>query len=772
MADRPHYAIMRIGKIRNYKVLEAVDGHNTRKIPAGTVQGAPATIDWVNMSGTLCQRAQEVLQDKGAIWEKGKILAVEFLVTASPDWWANASFEQKTEWMKVQWKYATDKFGEGLLSFTPHLDESTPHVQFVGLPLYSAILKTKGRKPSTPEGIARRAKEEAQAPKVWRLSFHEMFGGHSDRLADLQTEYHGYVAHLGLERGDDTRGLDIRHTTLKEGRRKLQKEERELFRRQREIDAEAARLAEERQALEFYDQQLADGFGKLEAAKQEFHKAQLEHFAQTEEFRVREEAFTEREADLALRMKAHEAAALALENRLVEIEEREAAATTREAEAAQRTAQIETREQELSGKAAQQTAERERLAVESQAARARDAQLDQKEALIAGRERDLQTTTAQIKIFGRVLTGKLAAVWDADVGKPKIDDALLADKERSAMAEPLPVWLTIAMRHAIRIREQRNAIAKRVRRMRQLLAERGMKTKAKEQAAINKTSAADHRIAIAVEKENANNAAAAVAAERERKANAAEASAKAVSANLAQTQSALSAANDDLERVLIRVGEANRKESLALEGAEAAEASRDAAVAATTQTEADLERIKSELLSERAALTAIEVKKVALDIERKTLKRDAELLRSETSDLVVGKSKLQTERDEFARRNAALYRSIVVLDGVITSDWYARVVEDKVEIYPSILPQGQPRVVDLSGAPEWVFKTFKVRQNALDINDKLGPAEQRLQERYAELEKQFPDRLSEFREARQADKAIVDNAFAALAAQTQKGISG
>jgi len=39
-------------------------------------------------------------------------------------------------------------------------------------------------------------------------------------------------------------------------------------------------LAEERQVLEFYDQQLAEGFGKLEAAKQEFDKAQLEHFAQ------------------------------------------------------------------------------------------------------------------------------------------------------------------------------------------------------------------------------------------------------------------------------------------------------------------------------------------------------------------------------------------------------------------------------------------------------------------------------------------------------------
>ncbi|MBA4767387.1 MAG: plasmid recombination protein [Porphyrobacter sp.] len=772
MADRPHYAIMRISKIHNYKVLKAVDGHNTRKIPAGTVDGAPTPIDWVDLPGTMCERAQEVLQDKGAVWEKGKILAVEVLVTASPDWWANASTEQKTEWLKAQWRYANDKFGAGLISFTPHLDESTPHVQFVGLPLYSAIKKTRGAKPRTPEGIERRAKEEAQAPKVWRLSFHEMFGGDRDRLADLQTEYHGYVAHLGLERGQDTRGLKIRHTTLKEYKLRLQKEERELFQRQRELDAEAARLAEEHQALEFYDQQLAEGFGKLEAAKQEFHKAQLEHFAQTEEFRVREEAFKQREADLARRQIVHESSVIGLEIRKAKLEKREAAAATRDAEAAQRTAQIERREQELVGIAAQQEAENERLNAENQAALTRTAQLDQKEASITARERDVQTSIAQIKVFGRVLTGKLDAGWDAAAGKPKIDDALLSEEERPAMAAPLPVWLAIAMRHAIRIREQRNAIAKRVQRMRQALVQRVIKSKSAEQIAINQTSTADDRIAVAVEKENAYRAAAAAAAERERKANAAEALAKAASANLAQTQVALSAANDDLERVRIRVGEATQKEGLALESAEAAEARCAAAVAATTQTEADLERIKSELSSEQAALKAIEADNAALDAERRTLKMDAERLRQEKTELEAEKAELQSDRDDFKQRNNALYQSVALLDTVIKSDHHARVADSRLEIFPSSLPEGEPKIVELRGAPEWVFRMFRLRQKALDTGKALDVAEQRLQDRYLELEKLFPAKAPEFQKARDQDKAIVDAAFAAIAGQSKGGISG
>lgn len=772
MADRPHHAIMRISKIHNYKVLKAVDGHNTRKIPAGTVDGAPTPIDWVDLPGTMCERAQKVLQDKGAVWEKGKILAVEVLVTASPDWWANASPEQKTEWLKAQWRYANDKFGAGLISFTPHLDESTPHVQFVGLPLYSAIKKTRGAKPRTPEGIERRAKEEAQAPKVWRLSFHEMFGGDRDRLADLQTEYHGYVAHLGLERGRDTRRLEIRHTTLKEYKLRLQKEERELFRRQRELDAEAARLAEERQALEFYNQQLAEGFGKLEAAKQEFHKAQLEHFAQTEEFRVREEAFKKREADLARRQTVHESSVIGLENRKAKLEKREAAAATRDAEAAQRMAQIESREQELAGIAAQQEAEKERLNAENQAALTRAAQLNQKEASITARERDVQATAAQIRVFGRILTGKLAASWDAGVGKPKVDYALLSEDERPAMAAPLPVWLAIAMRHAIRIREQRNAIAKRVQRMRQALVQRVINAKSAEQIAINKASTADHRIAVAVEKENAYRAAAAAAAERERKANAAEASAKAASANLARTQVALSAANDDLERVRIRVSEATQKESLALENADAAEARRDAAVAATREKEADLERIKSESSSIQAALKAIEADKVALDAERRALKMDAERLRGERSDLEAEKAKLQSERDDFIRRKAALFQSVRVLEEVLPSERYVRVEGGKVKMFASAEPQGEPSISDLQGAPDWVFMILTVRQKAMDIDKTLGAAEKRLQDRYLDLERIFPERSPEIQKARDQDKAIVDAAFAALAGQSTGGISG
>ncbi|WP_296721262.1 hypothetical protein [Erythrobacter sp.] len=69
MDEKPPYAIIRVKKIHNPEDLDPVEAHNTRTIPAGTVEGAPAPVDWVNMDGCFRERAQQVLLETGATWE-------------------------------------------------------------------------------------------------------------------------------------------------------------------------------------------------------------------------------------------------------------------------------------------------------------------------------------------------------------------------------------------------------------------------------------------------------------------------------------------------------------------------------------------------------------------------------------------------------------------------------------------------------------------------------------------------------------------------------
>ena len=115
--------------------------------------------------------------------------------------------------------------------------------------------KHGARKPKDPEKLRKRLEEEATGKKIWRLSHDAVFGGGPEGLAAHQTAYHKFVAHLGLARGRDTVGLGIKHIPLKRYAELLTKMDRDLRR-------QAEELANERQMLAHYDQQLRDGFEK------------------------------------------------------------------------------------------------------------------------------------------------------------------------------------------------------------------------------------------------------------------------------------------------------------------------------------------------------------------------------------------------------------------------------------------------------------------------------------------------------------------------------
>jgi hypothetical protein len=104
---------------------------------------------------------------------KDAVLAVEYMMTASPEWWKTASTEQRKEFFTESVGWLTDKYGaNNLIAATVHMDEKTPHL--------SAYVV-----PRTSDG---------------RLSAKEYIGNKSKMSADQDT-YAKRVAGLGLERG-------------------------------------------------------------------------------------------------------------------------------------------------------------------------------------------------------------------------------------------------------------------------------------------------------------------------------------------------------------------------------------------------------------------------------------------------------------------------------------------------------------------------------------------------------------------------------------------
>lgn len=115
-------------------------------------------------------RLRELLPEKR---RKDAVLVVEYVMTASPDWWKQASprdqaafFDQAQGWLAA--KYGADR----IITATVHRDETSPHLSAFVVPL-------------TKDG---------------RLSAKEFIGNKAQMQAD-QTAFAAAVRGLGLERG-------------------------------------------------------------------------------------------------------------------------------------------------------------------------------------------------------------------------------------------------------------------------------------------------------------------------------------------------------------------------------------------------------------------------------------------------------------------------------------------------------------------------------------------------------------------------------------------
>ncbi len=133
------------------------------------------------------------IKDHGVKTRKNSVQAFEVLLSASPDYfrpdapevpgtWDAARLES---WVDASQKWLREKYGSRLVAAVLHLDEETPHIHAVVVPV-----------------------DEKNS-----LNCRAFLGGRK-LLAQLQTEAGKAFEHLGLERGVERSGA--KHTTVKE----------------------------------------------------------------------------------------------------------------------------------------------------------------------------------------------------------------------------------------------------------------------------------------------------------------------------------------------------------------------------------------------------------------------------------------------------------------------------------------------------------------------------------------------------------------------------
>jgi hypothetical protein len=187
-------AIFRISKLKSFVAIAGAERHNyrLRSTPNADSQRRQDNFTFMgDAERPLLDLARERIGEQKI--RKNALLAIEVFISASPEYFRPDAPERAGYW--EQEKFATwlaanatfleQEFGSRrILRAECHLDESTPHIHAVIVPL-------------TDQG---------------KLSYRQLYGGKRTQLSELQDRAWLAVADLGIERG--RKGSQAQHQTV------------------------------------------------------------------------------------------------------------------------------------------------------------------------------------------------------------------------------------------------------------------------------------------------------------------------------------------------------------------------------------------------------------------------------------------------------------------------------------------------------------------------------------------------------------------------------
>lgn len=190
------YAILRHGKIKA-PLMGAAVAHNNRtgKLEKCNIDATLTPLNQVlKMDGTVAERLRKKLKGLTTKVRKDAVVAVELMLSASPEWFDGltkdrAALHQNPKfrlWASNTMKWARQEFGQNIIDVALHMDESSPHMHVLAVPL------TKDGRLCAKEVLARA------------------------ELTRRQDSYAKAVEELGLSRGDPASETKRRHIKLKE----------------------------------------------------------------------------------------------------------------------------------------------------------------------------------------------------------------------------------------------------------------------------------------------------------------------------------------------------------------------------------------------------------------------------------------------------------------------------------------------------------------------------------------------------------------------------
>nr|UMW77843.1 plasmid recombination protein [Klebsiella michiganensis] len=131
-----NYAIMRCKKLTGMGSVASALQHcyRERETPNANAERTPENYCSVSKSTDQAMgRVRELLPEKR---RKDAVLAVEYVMTASPEWWKEATPRQQAEFFARSEQWLEKKYGKDrVVAAVVHRDEATPHLSAFVVPL-------------------------------------------------------------------------------------------------------------------------------------------------------------------------------------------------------------------------------------------------------------------------------------------------------------------------------------------------------------------------------------------------------------------------------------------------------------------------------------------------------------------------------------------------------------------------------------------------------------------------------------------------------------
>lgn len=249
------YAILRHAKIKAPLMGAAVaHNHRTSSVEKVNIDASRTPLNQVlKAEGTVAERLANKLKGLTTKVRKDAVVAVELMLSASPEWFDELTTDRAAlhkhprfrAWANESMAWARREFGRNIIDVALHMDESSPHMHVLAVPL-------------TEDG---------------RLCAKEILA--RSELTRRQDSYAKALQGLGLSRGEPAKETKRRHIKLTEKPQwggKASELTSQLAEAHKENAILQKRVADLRKHAQSYAKDLLDARAELEKVKLQFRR--------------------------------------------------------------------------------------------------------------------------------------------------------------------------------------------------------------------------------------------------------------------------------------------------------------------------------------------------------------------------------------------------------------------------------------------------------------------------------------------------------------------